>query len=220
MEATIKRSALDMKSVDTGKDKVKKICEVLKRETLDPAKKEADAIIHQAREEAAKIVEKAKHEAQKVHREAQKKIEEERNVFESSMNLACKKSLSTLKQEIEQKLFNSELSSWIRKGTQDPHVLAELISAIVKGIEKEGLDANLEVLIPSTVSAKAVNQTLVKGIAEKLKEKSVKIGEFEGGAEVKIVDQNITIDMTDDALKALVASFVRDDFRSAFFGNA
>ena len=114
---------------------------------------------------------------------------------------------------------NVSVSS-ICKGTQDPHVLAELISAIVKGIEKEGLDANLEVLIPSTVSAKVVNQTLVKGIAEKLKEKSVKIGEFEGGAEVKIVDQNITIDMTDDALKALVASFVRDDFRSAFFGNA
>lgn len=209
-----------MKSVDTGKDKVKKICEVLKRETLDPAKKEANAIIHQAREDAAKIVEEAKQEARKVHEEAQKKIEEERNVFESSINLACKKSLSTLKQEIEEKLFSPELSSWIGKGTQDPHILAELISAIVKGIEKEGLDANLEALIPAAVSPKAVNQALVKGISEKLKENSVKIGEFEGGAEVKIVDQNITIDITDDALKALVAGFVRDDFRSAFFGKA
>lgn len=209
-----------MKSVDTGKDKVKKICEVLKRETLDPAKKEANAIIHQAHEDAAKIVEEAKREARKVHEEAQKKIEEERNVFESSINLACKKSLSTLKQEIEEKLFNPELSRWIEKGTQDPHILAELISAIVKGIEKEGLDANLEALVPATVSPKAVNQALLKGIADKLKENSVKIGEFEGGAEVKIIDQNITIDITDDALKALVAGFVRDDFRSAFFGNA
>jgi len=209
-----------MKSVDTGKDKVKKICEVLKRETLDPAKKEADVIIHQAREDAAKIIEEAKREAQKVHQDAQKKIEEERNVFESSINLACKKSLSILKQEIEEKLFNPELSSWISKGGRDPHILAELISAIVKGIEKEGIDANLQALVPSAVSPKSVTQELIKGIAEKLKEKSVQVGDFDGGAEVKIVDQNITIDITDDALKTLVASFVRDDFRSVVFGNA
>ena len=209
-----------MKSVDTGKDKVKKICEVLKRETLDPAKKEADLIIHQAREDAAKIIEDAKREAQKIHSDAKKKIEEERNVFESSINLACRKSLSTLKQDIEEKLFDPELSKWIGKAAQDPHVIAELISAIVKGIEKEGIDADLQALIPSTVSSKTVNQELLKGIVERLKEKSVLIGEFQGGAEVKIVDQNITIDITDEALKALVASFVRDDFRSVVFSNA
>ncbi len=94
-----------MKSVATGKDKVKKICEVLKRETLDPAKKEADAIIHQAREGAAKIIEEARSDAKKVHSDAKKQIDEERNVFESSIHLACKKSLSTLKQEIEEKLL-------------------------------------------------------------------------------------------------------------------
>lgn len=209
-----------MKSVDTGKDKVKKICEVLKRETLDPAKKEADHIIHQAREEAAKIIEDAKKEAENLHAQAKKRIDEERNVFESSISLACKKSLSTLKQEIEEKLFNPQLGQWITKTTQDPHVIAELISSIVKAIEKEGIDANLEALIPSSLPPKKINQELVKGIAERLKDGSVQIGEFSGGAEVKIVDQNITIDITEEALKALVASFVRDDFRSVVFGNA
>lgn len=208
-----------MKSVNTGKDKVKKICEVLKRETLDPAKKEADAIIHRAREDAAKIVEDAKQEAQRAYQDAQKKIEEERNVFESSINLACKKTLLTLKQQIEERLFNSELSSWINKGSRDPHVLGQLISAIVRSVEKDGIEANLQALIPESVSPKAVNRELVQGIVEKLQDKSVQVGDFEGGAEVKMIDQHITIDITDDALKMLVASFVRDDFRSIVFGS-
>ena len=206
-----------MKSVDTGKDKVKKICEVLKKETLDPAKKEADKIIAQARADAEKIIEDAKREATRVHEDARKKIEEERNVFQASINLACKKSLDTLKQEIEKNLFNEELNAFVGKQMKDPHVAAELISAIVKGIEKEGIDVNLKAVVSSAVSTKAVNQELAKGVIDRLKSKSVEIGDIAGGAQVKIVDKNLTIDMTDEALKTLLASFVREDFRSVIF---
>ncbi len=206
-----------MKSVDTGKDKVKKICEVLKKETLEPAKKEADRIIAKARVDGEKIIEDAKREAQKLQEEAKKRIEEERNVFQASINLACKKSLDTLKQEIEKKLFNEELDHFIRKQMNHPDIVAELISAIVKGIEKEGIDVNLKALISSTVSPQAVNQALAKGIVDRLKEKSVEIGDIMGGAQVKIVDKNLTVDMTDEALKTLLANFIREDFRSVIF---
>lgn len=206
-----------MKSVDTGKDKVKKICEVLKRETLDPAKKEADVIIHKAREDAARIIEDAKREAQNAIEEAKRKIEEERNVFQASINVACKKSLDMLRQEIENKLFHTELQAFVGKNMQNAHTIAELISAIVKAIEKEGTEANLRAIVPSSVSAKEINGQLVKGILERLEKNSVELGEIEGGVEVKVVDKNLTIDMTEEALKSLVASYVRDDFRSVIF---
>ena len=38
-----------MKGFETGKDKVKKICDVLKKETLEPAKEEAERIIAAAK---------------------------------------------------------------------------------------------------------------------------------------------------------------------------
>ena len=44
-----------MEIVDSGKDKVKKICETLKKQTLDPAKQEARNIIDHALKEAEKI---------------------------------------------------------------------------------------------------------------------------------------------------------------------
>lgn len=210
---------LVMKLIDKEEDKVKKICEVLKRETLEPAKKEADAIVSKAKEEAEKIVSLAKREAQRTREEAEKKNREKQNIFESSLNLACKKTLSTLKEEIEKKLLNPGVEKWVDEKTRDPQLLAKLISAIVTAVENEGIEADLKALIPHSVSPQEVNRELMRSVLARLKEGSVEIGDFEGGVELKIVDQNITIDMTNHAMKSLVASFVRDDFRSVIFGK-
>ncbi len=206
-----------MKSVNTGKEKVKKICEVLRKETIDPAKKEGDQIIAKARNEGEKIVTNAKQEAASLLDDAKKKIEEERNVFQASINLACKKSIDTLKQEIEKNLFNPQLSTFVGDRMKDPKIAAELITAIIRGINKEGIDGDLRAIVSRAVNVEAVNKELSKGIVEQLESKSVEIGEMEGGAQVKIVNRNLTIDMSDDALKSLLAGFVRDDFRSVIF---
>ncbi|QVL55093.1 MAG: V-type ATP synthase subunit E [Simkaniaceae bacterium] len=206
-----------MKSVDTGKEKVKKICEVLRKETIDPAKKEGGQIIAKARSEGERIVANAKEEAARLLYDAKKKIEEERNVFQASINLACKKSIDTLKQEIEKNLFNPQLAAFVGERTKDPKVVAELITAIINGINKEGINGDFRALVSKAVNTEAVNKELSKGIVEQLESKSVELGEIEGGAQVKIVNRNLTIDMSDDALKSLLANFVRDDFRSVIF---
>jgi len=206
-----------MKSVDTGKEKVKKICEVLRKETIDPAKKEGDQIIAKAKHSAEGIVADAKKEAARLLDEARSKIEEERNVFKASINLACKKSIDMLKQSVEEKLFNPQLAEFCKAATNDSKVAADLISAIIKSIDKEGVDGDLKAVVSKDVDLDAVNKAILKGAIEKLKSKSVEVGSIEGGVQVKIVDQNLTIDMSDESLKNLLASFVRDDFRSVIF---
>ncbi|MCB1115196.1 MAG: V-type ATP synthase subunit E [Chlamydiia bacterium] len=208
-----------MKSVDTGKEKVKKICEVLKKETIDPAKKEGEAIVAKAHAEAEKIVENARKEAARIHDDAKRKIEEERNVFQASIHLAAKKGVDQLKQEIEQNLFSPELKKLLGAKMNEADVVAQLISAIVGALEKEGVSGDLIGIVSKEVDVKAVNQALLKGIAGKLKGNGVEIGEIEGGAQVKIVDENLTIDLSEDATKKLLARFVRDDFRSVIFAS-
>ena len=206
-----------MKSVDTGKEKVKKICEVLRKETIDPAKKEGDQIIAKAKHSAEGIVADAKKEAARLLDEARSKVEEERNVFKASINLACKKSIDMLKQSVEEKIFNPQLAEFCKAATNDSKVAADLISAIIKSIDKEGVDGDLKAVVSKDVDLDAVNKAILKGAIEKLKSKSVEVGSIEGGVQVKIVDQNLTIDMSDESLKNLLASFVRDDFRSVIF---
>ena len=45
-----------MKGTETGKDEVKMICDILRRETLDPAMQEADEIIRSAKERAEELM--------------------------------------------------------------------------------------------------------------------------------------------------------------------
>jgi len=208
-----------MKSMDIGKDKVKKICEVLRQETLEPAKKAAAEIIRDAEIEAEKIVKEAQHEKERVIEEVRQDIERQKNIFQASLNQACKQSMLALRQNIEEKLFNQELHHQIIKQTQDPKALAQLITIVVKAIEKEGIDANLSVYVPAAVPARAVNVLLINEILAKLREKSVLIGHMAGGIEVKLHKDNITIDISDAALKELVANYIRKDFREIVFGS-
>jgi V/A-type H+/Na+-transporting ATPase subunit E len=207
-----------MKGTENGRDKVKKICDILRRETLDPAMNEAEQIIHSAKEQAERIIALSQKMAEKVMEDANKEIARQKNVFQSSLGQACKQAIDALKQHVEEKLFNQELSRIMTKHTQDPKVLVQLIAAVVKGIEKEGIDAPLSIYVPASVPARSVNMLLAHEILDKLKEKSVLIGPLSGGIEVKLHRDNITVDVSDTALKELVANYIRKDFRELIFG--
>lgn len=208
-----------MKGIETGKDKVKKICDVLRRETLVPAMEEAEKITSSAQLRAEEILLAAKIQADTFLAEAKLEIARERHVFQSSLGQACKLALESLKQQIESKLLDQELAQLVTKHAQDPRLLADLITAVVRGIEKEGGNASLSAYIPANIPPRAVNQLLVQGVLERLKEKSVLVGNQAGGIEVSFHQEKVTIDLSDKALKELVAQYIRKDFRAMIFGS-
>jgi V/A-type H+-transporting ATPase subunit E len=208
-----------MKGMETGKDKVKKICDILRKETLEPAQLEADEIVQRAHKQADEMIAAARSAIEKMNIEARQEIERQKNIFQSSLTQACKQALEALKESIEEKLFNQELSRLLGTVTQDPKVLEQLITAVIKAIDKEGIDANLSVFIPASVPARSVNALLAKDVIERLKEKSVLVGPMTGGIEVKLHKENITIDITDAALKEIVSGYIRKDFREILFGK-
>ena len=162
-----------MDNLDTGKDKIKKICEILKSETIEPAKLEA----HQASAQA----------------------------------------MEGLRQSIENKLFNETLSDWIEQHTADPKVAADLISALVKAIEKEGTSVDFSALIPKAVPADKVNAYLGKEILEKLHEEGAISGDFIGGGQLKLHDRKLTLDLSDAAIRELLERYVRKEFHALLF---
>src|SRR5688572_23591768 len=206
-----------MKTLDTGPDKIKKICDILKRETLEPAKQEADKIVKEAQERAERMIEEAEKQAQKLIEDTRVMMEQERNVFLSSLTQASKQSVEALKQIIEQKLFNETIEETITKHTSDPKIIANLINAIVKAVEKEGLSTEISAIIPKTVSAEEVNRHLTKEVLAKLEKHSVVLGPITGGAQVKLIDKQLTLDITDKVLSDFLKHYVRKDFRKLIF---
>ncbi len=210
-----------MKAVETGKDKVKKICDVLRRETLEPAEHEAAALLESARTEATSIVKEANRQAKEIVKKAQDEAEMLTTRTHSTLQQACKQTLETLRQTIIDKLFHPELAKWLTSGLQNEKVLASLIEAVVKGIEKEGIECDLQVYISSAVSARDVNALLAPQVIKRLREKGVLVGTFAGGIQVKLVGENLMMDLSETALSELLYTYVRKDFREMFFrGNA
>lgn len=206
-----------MNDLETGKDKIKKICEILKNESLEPAKKESQKILSEAEEKAKEIIDEAKKVAEEIYEANKEKMKGERAIFESSLNQACKQGVETLRQLIMQQLFNNELSDWVRKQVVDPKIASQLIEVLIKAVEKEGISADFSAVISSKISAEQVNALLAKNVLEKLKEKSVTLGNFKGGIQIKLHDQNLILDMSDQALIELMEKYLRKDFRDLLF---
>lgn len=206
-----------MKAVDTGKDKVKKICEVLRRETLEPAEQEAAALLERAREQAAAVVKEAEILGEKIKKRAQEEAEMLRTRTHSSLQQAVKQTLETLRQTIIDKLFNPELKKWLGGGLKSEKVLASLIDAVVKGIEKEGIECDLHAYVSASVAPRDVNALIAPQVLNRLKEKGVLVGTFAGGIQVKLAGENLMIDLSEEALTELLSSYVRKDFREMFF---
>lgn len=194
-----------------------KICDIIKEETLEPAKQEADKIIASAKERAQAIIDEAEKQAERVHGEVRETIEQERNIFHSSLTQASKQTITQLKQQIEKKLFNQTIQEQVEKHPDEGKLAAKLVEAVVKAIDKEGISADLSVAIAKTLSAKEVNALLGDEILKKLREKSVTLGDFASGIQVKLHDKRMTLDMSDKVLTELIAQYVRKDFRKWIF---
>lgn len=207
------------KTLDKGEDKIQKICDALRFETLEPAQVEAKKILEDAKSRAEQVIAEAREETKKILDHARKVVEKERNVFHSSLEQASKQSLEELRQAIEENLFRKELQELVDKPTQDPKVIADLITAIIEGIEKEGIKTDLAAIVTQTIKPEQVNALLLEGIVKKLKGGGVTLGEFSGGAQVKLLDKKMTIDITDQYLQDLLSRYIRKDFRKLIFGN-
>jgi V/A-type H+/Na+-transporting ATPase subunit E len=209
-----------MKTLEKDKDKIQKISDQLRHEILEPSQIESANIIEEAKKKAAQIIADAEQQAQKLILAGRQQLEQESSVFQSSLQQAAKQSLDALRQSIEHALFNDQLSKILSEATLNPKVIAELISAIVKSIDRDGISGNLSAAIPKAVSVKEVNDLLADGILKRLQAHSVEVGDLTGGAAVKFVDKKLTIDISEETLKDLLSRYVRKDFRKLIFGKA
>lgn len=208
-----------MKTLERGQDKIQRICDKIRRETIEPSKEEAQSIIAAAKKKAEEITRDAGHQADHLIKQAKAQIEQERSVFHASLQQAAKQTVEGLRQDLESKFFNEELESILREQLSKPEVISQLVNGIVSAIEKDGITTDLTAVIPRSVSAKDVSALLIQNVRNRLENKPLEIGSFAGGAQVKLINQKMTLDLTDQALKELLAHYMRKDFRHIIFSS-
>lgn len=205
---------------ENGQDKIEKICDLLRREALEPAEQQGHRIIEDAKVEAQKIVAHAETKAEELIKEAMKKIANETAAGQVALQEAHKQAIESLKQDIEKKLFAPTLHSFVVDGSNGPAEIAELIRALATAVVKEGISSDFAAVVSSKVNAGALNQAIGQEILNRLQSRAVEIGEIAGGIQMKLLDKKVTLDISDQALVELLGRHLRKDFRDRIFAKA
>lgn len=208
-----------MKGLETGKDKIQKICDSLRKETLEPAKQEAREIIENAHLQAAEILKEAQKKATALNLKTDQEIQEKQRVFQASLNLACRQSIEQLKKKITEELFDPQLSEVIHKEMAAPHFVADLLKAFMRSMEEKGIEEDFIALVPKEISPRSINALLTAKVLERLQNQTVTLGDFSGGIQIRLKGQKITIDISDAVIRELVAQYIRRDLRDLIFNS-
>jgi V/A-type H+-transporting ATPase subunit E len=206
-----------MKGMETGKDKIARICDALKKETLEPAKQEVRELIENAHLQAAEIVNEAKKKAAHILEVSEREMQEKKKVFDASLNLACRQGIEQLKQKIEKELFNQQLAEVVSKEMSDPNVIASIINSLITKMEEKGVEEEFVAVIPKGISPRSISALLAAKVIERLKEKSIEVGEFNGGVQLKLKGSQITLDVSEPVVRELIAQYIRRDLRDLVF---
>lgn len=205
--------------LEKAHDRIQVICDKIKTGTLQPAKEQALEIIEEAKKEADRIRDEARKESKKLQEEQKVTLESERRLFTSSLEQAGQQAFQALKQKIETALFQPALDSWLQEQLKGAKTTARLVDVLVAAIEKEGLKTDLEARIPASISAKEALSEMAKNIAALLKDSVVELKDMKAGAKVHLKDRRMTLDLSDTALKELMASYIAKEFRKTFFAE-
>lgn len=206
-----------MQLLDSGEEKVKKICETIREQTLDPAKDEAKSIIEHAISEADKIVKRARVEAAELHEKAKQQCQQEKKVLASALNIACKQTLQALRQEIEISVFNSDLKSMISQAL-DEKVINRFLEVILEGLKKDGMDSDFEIFLTKNLSKEELSKNLAAQLLDKVNNKSIDLENRAKGFVLTIKDKDMSLEFSDEILAQILSNYVREDFRKLIFG--
>jgi V/A-type H+-transporting ATPase subunit E len=196
--------------------KVQEICKRLRKETLEPSKKEAAWIVSEAKKESEEMILAAKQESLRIQEKTAGELAKMLNVHEAAIALALRQGISKLKQSIDA-LFSNQLHTLIKEEMIKSDTIAKVINAMVQAIEKEGISSNLLALIPAQVSKEEVQEKLVTEVAQKLGRGGIALGDFKAGVEIKLRDKKIAIDMSDEAVIELLSRYIGEDLKTKLY---
>lgn len=207
-----------MKHLDTGSDKIKKICDAIRYETLEPAKQQAKLIVEQATDQAAAIVQEARVQAETILENAKKMHDKEKGIFESSMMHSAKIFKENLKLDIENHFLTGSIAELSANLFKKDELCAKLVSAFVEGLRNKSLNGDLTLILSEELN----KEEFVKGLSSNIKNMvaSVQVQPIAPGISIRSEKDNLRIDLSQQQLTQAIVDALRADFRKYFFeGN-
>lgn len=213
---------------------VQELIDKLKNEGIAEGEKQANHIINEAQMEASQIIAKAKSEADQFFAEAHRAIEVERLSANEAIKMAFRDSELTLRSKFRE-TFSDYLKRLVSYELQDKDFIKQFVLAVASLKKDEVSKApEIEILLPSqlfktdengiylTEEGKTSCRHLILGITGQMLREGVELSiteDFKGGVKVRLVGEDIEIDLTDEAFSNLLLKYLLPRYRSIVSGQ-
>jgi len=198
---------------------VQALIDRVKTEGIVEGKQQADALVAEANRHAEAVIEKANADAQEILRAAQQESDQIKNNGKLALALASRDASLNLKEQLEHE-FRGWVGGLVHKQLDNPDFLAELIRemanrtiASIHGDDDQS-DETLYILVNDDRSGSLA--TFVQNQAEQMLREGVQLRSSRAvndGFRVRLADQNVEIDFTEEAVTAALMRFLAPKFR-------
>ena len=201
---------------------VKELIDRIRDEGVQAARQEADRIISEAKAQAARIVSEAKTEAATLKKEAETATQREQMAAIEALRIAARDTGLELRAAV-MAAFEEHVRRLVTDVTSDGSVLRDMI-LVLAGRAAEGLIKNKDAAIlgPKHLADEAspeleefLRQTAVALSADVLRKgiELIPSSEIQGGARVRLVDDDLEIDLSDEALSEMMLKLLLPRYR-------
>ncbi|MCO6457280.1 MAG: hypothetical protein J5I93_18435 [Pirellulaceae bacterium] len=206
---------------------VQELIDRLSREGVAEGERRADELLEAARREAHALLAAARRQADELLAEAQREADQYRQAAEQALQLAARDMVRELEARISNN-FRNRLRRLVAHELQDPDVLKQLLREVAARAAPEQ-DQPLELLLsPDIITDAQVRQQLDSGqedaltryvrglIGDSIREGlQVGIGgDEQSGIRLRVVDQDIEVDLTPETISHVIGQHLLPRFRS------
>ena len=208
---------------------VQELISRIRDDGVQAGKEEADRVLAQARREAARLVADAQAQADEMRQKASAEIESVKHAALEALKLAARDTGLKLEAEVLAS-FQRHVKRLIAPVTHDGKFIRTLILVLAGHAVEEHLeDKELQILVSDLLAGKEREnpeldermRLAVLGISGEMLREGVEIvpsSEVEGGARVRVVGEDLEIDLTDEAVSKLVLKHLLPRYRAILEG--
>ena len=207
----------------------------LREQGVSAGREQAEKIVADARAMAKEIVDKAKEEAKKHIEASHKQADAFQSAGVAAIQMAMRDTILDMKSHLMQQ-FSSDVKRLVSRNLQDEALLRQMILEVA-GRARESVDAagasELEIVLPEEVVGLSELRNnpdelrrgklthFVLGLSDEILRKGVTFSasdEHESGIRIHMVDKDISLDLTDEAIAALLLEHLQPRFRAILEG--
>jgi V/A-type H+-transporting ATPase subunit E len=201
---------------------VQSLIDRIRDEGVQAAQREADRVLQEAQKQAADMVAQARAEAEGLRSQARAEIKTERAAAQEALRLASRDTMLAFRAELT-KRFTQAVKGLVGVELKDREFLRQMLLAIAsQAVPDKKANRPLEVLLsnelfPENEAERQSLRSFILALAHEMIQAGIELkssGENKPGIRIRLAGEDLEIDMTDEAISALLLKHLLPRFRA------